>query len=422
MLRFPLSPPLFIGFRSVDLPSSPLLIVCRIPTTANHLANLQVHIIQCTTILRTYIYNVLFQPFSRCPGLQLPSLLPGASLLVTKAAIEAEPQKGTIEARPNHSGSSSSADTAQRYMVVLPRPQSPQTMPAAALATLLAASVLPVATSQAPNGGQPGQLVVERVDQLGWGVSGWRGEPRRSGLPLGARPQDWRRRATAAQEWLWSPEALALGVRREAVKYQGTWFNGTGFGIPDYMGDGRYGTGAGSALTVIGSSLSAALLGLPLPKPEFLASARGYVCPNGVVMDNPCGSGLPAVGTFWYTLVNQAFFVGLTARAPELDPSLSILRTAADSWHAAAKVMAANRSAGFDHTGFDFSKMAPVDNGLWKEPDSAGGIGPTKTFTINSNLLLRDRPCMRNTSLFDWTTRTGESSLHYHTPNNPRLQ
>ena len=110
----PYRPCMLVGFRSVDLPSSPLLIVCRIPTTANHLANLQVHIIQCTTILRTYIYNVLFQPFSRCPGLQLPSLLPGASLLVTKAAIEAEPQKGTIEARPNHSGSSSSADTAQR--------------------------------------------------------------------------------------------------------------------------------------------------------------------------------------------------------------------------------------------------------------------------------------------------------------------
>ena len=139
-------------------------------------------------------------------------------------------------------------------------------------------------------------------------------------MPLGSRQLDWRATATSAHKWLWSADALALGVRREAVKYRGTWFNGTGFGLPDYMGDGRYGSGAGSALTVIGTSLSAALLGLPLPKPEFLLSARGYVCANGVVMDNPCGSAIPAVSTFWYTLVNQCFFAGLTAKAPQLDP------------------------------------------------------------------------------------------------------
>ena len=62
------------------------------------------------------------------------------------------------------------------------------------------------------------------------------------------------------------PAAAAAAVphllRREAVQYRGRWFNGTGFGLPDYMGDGRYGSGPGSALTVIGSLLSAALLEL----------------------------------------------------------------------------------------------------------------------------------------------------------------
>ena len=49
-----------------------------------------------------------------------------------------------------------------------------------------------------------------------------------------------------------------------------------------------------------------------------MQSARGYACPNGVLMDNPCGAGTPAVGTFWYTLVNQCFFAGLTAKLPQV--------------------------------------------------------------------------------------------------------
>jgi hypothetical protein len=247
----------------------------------------------------------------------------------------------------------------------------------------LAAVVLPavlhaqyysaVTTASHSAGPQPGQLAIPRVELLGWGIGGWRWLPPTSGLPLGSHPQSWRVRATGMHEWLWSDAALALGVRREAVQYRGRWFNGTGFGLPDYMGDDRYGSGPGSALTVIGSLLSAALLELPLPKHEFIMSARGYTCPNGVVMDNPCGQGVPRVGTFWYTLVNQCFFAGLVAKVPELDPGFEILRTAADSWHAAAKVMAANAS-GFDQTGFDFNTMVPISNGLWKEPDNAGGI------------------------------------------------
>ena len=50
------------------------------------------------------------------------------------------------------------------------------------------------------------------------------------------------------------------------------------------------------------------------------------------------------------------------------------MRTAADSWHDAAVIMAANKTKGFDQTGFDFTKMAPISNGLWSEPDNAGGI------------------------------------------------
>ena len=235
-----------------------------------------------------------------------------------------------------------------------------------ALGTLLLAASAPIMGLAA----QPGQVAVPRVELLGWGVTGWREEPPRSGVPAGSRPQDWRRRATAMHEWLWSPQALALGVRRESVSYRSRWFNGTGFGIPDYMGDARYGSGPGSALTVIGTLLSASLLGLPLPRDEFVQSSRAYLAPNGVAMDNPPGMAIPSVGTYWYTLVNQAFFAALSARLPQLDPDHSLLRLAADTWHGAAQAMGGD----FDHTGFDFVKMQPVDNKLWKEPDSAGGI------------------------------------------------
>lgn len=116
--------------------------------------------------------------------------------------------------------------------------------------------------------------------------------------------------------------------------------------------------------------LSASLLGLPLPNATLLASLRAYLAVNGVAMDNPPGLSLPKVSTFWYTLVNQAFFAGLSARVPSLDPDLALLHLAADSWHAATVAMKGD----FRHTGFDFTTMKPFDDPRWREPDSAGGV------------------------------------------------
>ena len=219
---------------------------------------------------------------------------------------------------------------------------------------------------------QPGQQPVPRVELLGWGVAGWRDQPPRSGVPLGGSLLNWRAKAEAMHSLVWSDAGLRTGVRREEVVLQGRFFNGSGFAVVDYVGDARYGKGPGSAMTVLGTVLTAGLLDLPLPDPTLVQSLRAYLAPNGVAMNNPPGMAIPSVGTFWYTLVNQVFFHGLSAVVPALDPDFSQLRLAADSWAIAAVAMARNGT--FDHTGFDFATSTPIDNHLWKEPDNAGGI------------------------------------------------
>ena len=48
-----------------------------------------------------------------------------------------------------------------------------------------------------------------------------------------------------------------------------------------------------------------------------------------------------------------------------------VTAAAAKRWGLAAKVMAGN----FNHTGFNFKTMQPVDNGKWTEGDVAAGVG-----------------------------------------------
>jgi hypothetical protein len=54
----------------------------------------------------------------------------------------------------------------------------------------------------------------------------------------------------------------------------------------------------------------------------------------------------------------------------------AIMKTTADRWYEACDHMGGRKgSVDFDHTAFDFNTMKPVDNGKWKEPDAAAGIG-----------------------------------------------
>lgn len=229
------------------------------------------------------------------------------------AGIQAPARPGALPAQGMHAHRSGAGFLTKVFMVHL-----------ILWALLLLALQPPCHGAAAPQPPQPGQTSVPRVELLGLGVTGWRDLPPRSGLPTNSQLVDWRARGKAVHAAVWSDAGRVGGLLRTQVPLQGRWFNGTGFGIPDYMGDGRYGSGPGSALTPIGSVLSAALLGLPLPNATLLSSLRAYIAVNGVAMDNPPGLAVPKVSTFWYTLVNQAFFAGLTALVPQLDQDVSV--------------------------------------------------------------------------------------------------
>ena len=52
------------------------------------------------------------------------------------------------------------------------------------------------------------------------------------------------------------------------------------------------------------------------------------------------------------------------------------VKATADRWYDACLAMGGDKGApDFDHTAFCFRTMQPVDNGKWKEPDAAAGIG-----------------------------------------------
>jgi hypothetical protein len=123
---------------------------------------------------------------------------------------------------------------------------------AAAAAAAAAAAGKPT-SPPSPQQQQPGQTVVPRVELLGVGVRGWQGMRPRSGLPTNSRLVDWQAKARAVHAAIWSDYGRAAGLLRTQVPLHSRWFNGTGFGIPDYVGDGRYGNGPSAAIPVIGS-------------------------------------------------------------------------------------------------------------------------------------------------------------------------
>ena len=94
-----------------------------------------------------------------------------------------------------------------------------------------------------------------------------------------------------------------------------------------------------------------------------------YAAESGIVWNNPVGFGGAVIPTFWYSMINQ-YFVLSTLDLLKLDPAHRIKSAAAVSWAQASQAM----GGAFNHTGFNFSAMRPIDNGLWTEGDVAGGV------------------------------------------------
>lgn len=79
--------------------------------------------------------------------------------------------------------------------------------------------------------------------------------------------------------------------------------------------------------------------------------------------------------TFWYELWPHIMFYQLVSYYPGTGTMDEIMRTTANKWYTASYEMGGDSGIpNFDYTAFDFDTLSPVDNGRWKEPDSAAGI------------------------------------------------
>jgi len=152
------------------------------------------------------------------------------------------------------------------------------------------------------------------------------------------------------------------------------------FGLPSYVGSIRqYNGGNHEAITCITSVLGATLAGIDK------SSQNGYnwaaMCENYFNSDNGEDLFLNTTSsesghTFWYEIYANLLINELLYYYPNTGEMERKSKIAADKWYEACFYLGGNNDcADFNHTAFDFKNLRAFDNGKWKEPEAAAGIG-----------------------------------------------
>jgi hypothetical protein len=155
-------------------------------------------------------------------------------------------------------------------------------------------------------------------------------------------------------------------------------FDRVTFGLPSYVGDPRVTSTSHEAINCMGAVLGATISGINKahgPHNWVLMEEQYFNRRNGenlVLNRTSTHSGQ----SFWYEVWPHVLFYALVDRYPGTGKMEAIMKTTADRWYEACYHMGGRKGAvDFEHTAFDFNTMKPVDNGKWKEPDAAAGIG-----------------------------------------------
>ena len=150
------------------------------------------------------------------------------------------------------------------------------------------------------------------------------------------------------------------------------------FGLPSYVGDPRVTSTGHEAINCLGAVLGATISGIDKaqgPHNWVLMEEQYFNRKNGenlILNRTSTHSGQ----SFWYEVWPHVLFYALVDRYPMAGQMEAIMKTTADRWYDACYHMGGRKgTVDFEHTAFDFSTMKPVDNGKWKEPDAAAGIG-----------------------------------------------
>ena len=190
-------------------------------------------------------------------------------------------------------------------------------------------------------------------------------------LPTPLAIRDWKQTALDYHQLAFNPRAtgLYLPLLYEYTANTTAGFSGPAFGLPSYVGNAR---GSGEALTALGAVLGGTLAGIDMTAiggKDRVAQCEVFYClvkGHGLVLNNVNSQGS---GSAWYDLFPSTLLVQISARYPGRASLENKMRAVAESWFAALPVLSNN----WEHTGFSFSTMAPVDK-AWREPDMAIGI------------------------------------------------
>ncbi|NQU25923.1 MAG: hypothetical protein HQ567_31930 [Candidatus Nealsonbacteria bacterium] len=228
----------------------------------------------------------------------------------------------------------------------------------------------PERPSRAGRSPQPGQRDIECVTLM-------------PNLPQPLKIRDWRATAVAYDRFVFDFDAKGQYLPLIWLDESRVNIDRPAFGLPSYAGDPHRTEGPRhESITCIGAVLGATVAGVDKRRQrhDYVAMCEAYYnSSNGenlVLNGVNCRSG----GSFWYEIWPHIVFYALADRHPEAGRMDAIVRATADRWHDACLAMddGTGRSD-FDHTAFNFSTMQPVDNGRWKEPDAAAGIGWIET-------------------------------------------
>jgi hypothetical protein len=155
-------------------------------------------------------------------------------------------------------------------------------------------------------------------------------------------------------------------------------FDRVTFGLPSYVGDPRVPSTGHEAINCLGAVLGSTISGIDKaqgPHNWVLMEEQYFNRKNGenlILNRTSTHSGQ----SFWYEVWPHVLFYALVDRYPRTGQMEAIMKTTANRWYDACYHMGGrNGIADFDHTAFDFNTMKAVDNGKWKEPDAAAGIG-----------------------------------------------
>ncbi|MDR2389427.1 MAG: hypothetical protein LBD89_06560 [Tannerellaceae bacterium] len=150
------------------------------------------------------------------------------------------------------------------------------------------------------------------------------------------------------------------------------------FGLPSYVDKNRIGGNSYESLPVMGSLISASLLGIDKSNyngVDFVSMIRQFF--NARNGNNLISNELNRkVGeTFWYEIwpaMAYSMLVDIYPQKIELQESMI---TTVENWYDAIKDLMKGRDyPDFNYTAFDFGKRKGYNNNRWKEPDAAAGL------------------------------------------------